>query len=118
MTCSDCDVYRSSRGKGTKTCLRCEAYKKIQMASCKRDPIIFEDISRMIEEDFADNPRLNDVLDVLRLMPLDVSLAIVAKYLLGASHQEIADVFDVSVRKSQYTVTTGCVLIKNVMRMK
>jgi RNA polymerase sigma factor (sigma-70 family) len=87
-----------NKGRGTRACLRCQVYKNVQLQSVKRPPIRLDVYPDEILESFPDEIDHRDFLDFFRLLPPLYSVILSARYLVGLTIDETADLLHLSPR--------------------
>ena len=92
--CSQCDNWHN--GKGSQNCLKCGKYKTFQKKSVLRDAIVYKNMPDEILESFEELPKVKNIVDAIKQLPIDKSVPLMMYYLLGCTLQEIADYHKVS----------------------
>ena len=114
MDCSACQHYQ--RGRGQPACLKCKKYLELIKLSCKRQSIRYEHIPQAIIEQIADQSQMPTIIDVIRRMPLDYGIILIARYLLGATQAEIANLMGCSQQRLSKKETQAINIIKKIIR--
>jgi hypothetical protein len=113
MNCSNCSKY--NRGRGTPQCLNCKQYLEFQRDSGKRQTIKYEAVPDIILENLADL-RTEDIFAILKTIRLDLSIPVMAYYLLGASQNEIASYAKTSQSVICRKISEGIEQIKQAIK--
>ncbi len=113
MDCSKCASW--NRGRGKPACLKCKQYKDLQLKSVKRQSIKTEHVPDAILENIAD-PRIRDLMDIIKKLPLQYAVPLMMRATLGASLQEIADYHHCTRSAIQRITAKGCKMIQESLR--
>ena len=91
MNCTLCQSYKDTSGHGGPACLKCKTYKQFQIKDAKRQTIKFEIIPQAIMEQIEDLTKKVDMLEMIRKLPLELSVPVMMYWILGCTQQEVAD---------------------------
>jgi len=116
MDCTRCQSYKDTNGYGGPACLRCKQYKGWQIKSVKRQSIRYEIIPQAILEQIEDLTKEANMLEVLRKLPLELSVPVVMYWILGATQQEIADYHGISRQAVAKKNSQASELIKKTLQ--
>ena len=93
--CRQCGSY--NRGKGTKTCFKCQKYKDILMSTHIRPKLVTEVFPQAILEQVADTtgPNGEDVIALMRSLPINEMVVILLRYYGNLTIEEISNAIEV-----------------------
>jgi len=109
MDCSTCQHY--NRGRGQKACLKCKQYKEIQIKSGRRQSIRTEILPQEIMDNLPD-PKSVTLIGIIQHLPIQYSVPLLMRSLLGMTLQQIADYHGVTKQTTDKKISQGIKLIE------
>lgn len=113
MNCEMCECW--NRGRGKPACLKCNKYHEIIIGSGKRHTIKIVPVPDNILESIPDESINKDTLQAIRSLPGDLAAIISLIYFAGMTHQQAADLLNVSRQSITRKHTLAIILLKEIM---
>ena len=99
MKCEKCQTYKSTNGRGNKSCLRCKQYSQFQKDFTKRETIQYTVIPDEILENIEDlSARTPEFLEQIRKLSDELGSVISLIYVLKLTDERAAKQLHLSIR--------------------